>query len=255
MVYKFDDYVFEKKLEFFLLSIDENATIESFKERVVNFLRNNVSNKQQAKEFLLRTAEKLKLKRSLIIFLVSTVLSFNLLTKFEILNVFREGGDRSVYELVYKEFKGENEMDKFLDHLAHRESSGRYHIVKSDPSGTHVYLGAFQLSKIALKDIGVQVDVNKFKKDPSVFPPEKQKEAVTQYLKKNEQYLKNYFGYIGKTINGIEVTKSGLLAAAHLVGQGKVKKFLSTNGEKDPRDGNGVRCSTYMSEFAGYNID
>jgi hypothetical protein len=44
-----------------------------------------------------------------------------------------------------------------------------------------------------------------------------------------DKYYKNYcFG--SKTINGIKVTESGILAAAHLSGAGNVKKFLRSNG-------------------------
>ncbi|MCK9417553.1 peptidoglycan-binding protein LysM, partial [Candidatus Dojkabacteria bacterium] len=72
--------------------------------------------------------------------------------------------------------------------------------------------------------------------------------------KKNKQYLKNYSDYVGKTINDIEITWSGLLAAAHLGGQKHVKDFLKSNGKKDFADANGVEISVYLKEFSGYKL-
>ena len=35
-------------------------------------------------------------------------------------------------------------------------------------------------------------------------------------------------------MNGIEITESGILAAAHLSGAGNVKKYLRSNGKTKP---------------------
>ena len=59
--------------------------------------------------------------------------------------------------------------------------------------------------------------------------------------------------YIGCTINGVKITKSGLLAAAHLSGAGNVKSFLN-GGIDDFKDGNGTKLTTYLKEFSNYNF-
>lgn len=65
--------------------------------------------------------------------------------------------------------------------------------------------------------------------------------------------------HIGKTIKGIEITESGIIAAAHLKGYGNSKhpgviQFLKTDGEIDPKDGNKTPVSKYMSVFANYDL-
>jgi len=65
--------------------------------------------------------------------------------------------------------------------------------------------------------------------------------------------------HIGKTIKGIEITESGIIAAAHLKGYGNSKhpgviQFLNTNGEIDPKDGYKTPVSKYMSTFANYDL-
>jgi hypothetical protein len=49
------------------------------------------------------------------------------------------------------------------------------------------------------------------------------------------------------------ITESGILAAAHLGGQGSVKRYFK-NG-KVFRDGNGTKITSYMKTFSGYDIN
>lgn len=60
--------------------------------------------------------------------------------------------------------------------------------------------------------------------------------------------------YVGKKINGVEVTLDGMRAAAHLGGSPGLKRYLESNGEKDPPDGLGTRRVDYMRKFAGASV-
>lgn len=248
MIYNFNDYTFQQKLEKFILSIDESID-ESFKDRILKFI-SNIKTKEQAKQFLLKTINNLKgnlkVKKYFSFFIIKAILTLGFISATEIVDLFKDNPN-SIY-VSFKNFLKPKE--EFISKLFQRESSGRSHIVKGS------YIGGFQFGKQALKDIGMgDITVKKFKQNPNIFPYHKQVEALDKLLKKNENYMKNYMNYIGKIINGIEITKSGILAAAHLVGQKKVKVFLSSNGKKDPKDGNGTKCSTYMREFSGYNLE
>ncbi len=55
--------------------------------------------------------------------------------------------------------------------------------------------------------------------------------------------------YIGKSIKGVTVTYSGLVAVAHLGGKGGLKKFLKTGGQYDPHDGSDTRKGTHLSDY------
>jgi hypothetical protein len=59
---------------------------------------------------------------------------------------------------------------------------------------------------------------------------------------------------VGKTINGIKITESGILAAAHLSGAGNVKKFLRSNGTECFSDAYGSSIQHYLRKFAGYDV-
>jgi hypothetical protein len=52
----------------------------------------------------------------------------------------------------------------------------------------------------------------------------------------------------------VEVTESGILAAAHLAGAGNVKKYLRSYGENDVEDAYGTSISEYLEKFSGYDL-
>lgn len=58
--------------------------------------------------------------------------------------------------------------------------------------------------------------------------------------------------FIGKQIRGIVITKSGLLAAAHLRGEKNVAKLLLKN--QTSQDELGTSILDYLKEFAGYQV-
>ena len=73
-------------------------------------------------------------------------------------------------------------------------------------------------------------------------------------LQKNKHTLRREIkNYVGQTINGIYITESGILAAAHLGGASNVKKFFRKGYEF--KDGNGTKMTSYMVRFAGYNLN
>ena len=135
------------------------------------------------------------------------------------------------------------ELEKFLDAIGHRESTNRYDVV--NPWG---YMGRYQFGRSTLKGLGYDVSKKEF-----LSNPELQEEAMLSLLKHNKEKLQKYIDvFDGKTINGIYITESGILAAAHLGGQGSVKRYFR-NG-KVFKDGNGTKITSYMDKFSGYDI-
>jgi len=129
----------------------------------------------------------------------------------------------------------------FLDALAFKESSNRYHV-----SNQYGYMGKYQFGQATLKGLGYHVSREEFINDPEL-----QEEAMIDLLLHNREYLLDYIeDWEGKTVNGIVVTESGILAAAHLGGQRNVRNFFRYN--KDFEDGNGTKLSYYLERFGGY---
>ena len=131
----------------------------------------------------------------------------------------------------------------FLNDLGHRESGNRYDVVNR-----FGYMGRYQFGKSTLRTLKIKVDRETFLSNPQL-----QDYAMHKLLCYNKSKLKKYIdNFDGQVIHGILVTESGILAAAHLGGQGSVKKWFRTG--KVRKDANGVKITSYMVKFGGYNL-
>ncbi len=131
----------------------------------------------------------------------------------------------------------------FKEAVGFKESQGRYHIVN-----TLGYLGKYQFGKSTLKRFKIY-NTNQF-----LESPEMQEDAFIALCSVNKWILrKDIERSVGKKINGIVITESGILAAAHLAGAGNVKKFLRSNGSKVFKDSYGSSLQYYMKKFSGYD--
>lgn len=130
----------------------------------------------------------------------------------------------------------------FKEAVAFKESQGRYNMINSLG-----YLGKYQFGTSALRFIGINNNAA-FLSNPAL-----QEKAFVALLKINKSKLKDIIEeYRGKTIDGVRITESGILAAAHLGGAGSVRKYLESNGEKKCKDQYGASVRSYMKEFGGY---
>ncbi len=130
----------------------------------------------------------------------------------------------------------------FKEALAFKESQGKYHKVN-----TLGYLGKYQFGRETLKSVGIH-DSLAFLRNPKL-----QEKAFVALLSKNKWELRDEIKeYSGKVVDGVKITESGLLAAAHLGGVGSVKKFLCSNGARKCKDDYGTSVKSYMKWFGGY---
>ena len=137
----------------------------------------------------------------------------------------------------------EDELNRFLTDIGFRESGNRY-----DITNTWGYMGKYQFGKSTLKGLGFNVTRKEFLNNPQL-----QEEAMMALLNHNKEKLQQYIDiYDGKTINGMYISESGILAAAHLGGQGSVKRYFK-NG-KVFKDAYGTKITSYMKQFSGYDI-
>lgn len=135
--------------------------------------------------------------------------------------------------------------NKFLEDLGMRESSGNYKAVNQ-----FGYLGKYQFGRKTLNNLGYRnISNRQFLSDPSI-----QEQAMEDLLVHNKKVLRRYIRkYEGRLVNGIYITESGILAAAHLAGAGNVRKFFRKGYEF--RDGNGTKMTSYMRKFSNYELD
>ncbi|PNQ72704.1 peptidoglycan-binding protein LysM [Hanstruepera neustonica] len=131
----------------------------------------------------------------------------------------------------------------FKEALGFKESGGDYFTVN-----TFGYLGKYQFGKETLKMIGVY-NLTHFLNNPEI-----QEKAFLANAERNKWILrKDIDKFVGKTINGIHITESGILAAAHLAGPGNVKKYLRSYGSDVFADAFGTTIQHYIKKFSGYD--
>lgn len=132
----------------------------------------------------------------------------------------------------------------FKEALAFKESGGDYKSINE-----YGYLGKYQFGKGTLKLVGIY-DTLDFINSPAL-----QEAAFYANASRNKWILqRDIKRFVGKTINGVEVTESGILAAAHLAGPGSVKKYLRSWGAHAFSDAFGTSIRNYMKRFGGYDV-
>ncbi len=158
--------------------------------------------------------------------------------------------------------QNKNGFDEFATAIRERESNNDYAAVNQ--AG---YLGAYQFGMARLCDLGLteritgttgygnecfkwrtEYSQDNFLKDSSLQDYTFKKHVAL--LK--ESIINSFSSMIGSTRFETLITLSGLVAGAHLLGLGAVRKFveLGING----KDGNGTSIKSYIVDFQGYKL-
>ena len=137
----------------------------------------------------------------------------------------------------------DNSYVAFKEAIAFKESQGNYSAVN-----TLGYLGKYQFGVTTLELLGIN--------NPELFleTPVLQENVFLANTKRNKWVLRRDIKrFVGKTIDGVRITESGILAAAHLAGPGNVKRYLRSYGAIDSADAYGTDILSYMQKFSGYD--
>ncbi len=157
--------------------------------------------------------------------------------------------------------------EAFFAAIRQRESSNDYGIVNGPG-----FVGAYQFGEAALIDLGfVNPDGHNFDNDINggwtgklgingtaefLANHSAQDQAAAEWwplLWSRIRGLDLEF-YDQQTLNGVRLTKSGMVAAAHLVGTGALRTFINSGGTTIIRDGNGTAITDYLTLFADYDL-
>lgn len=147
-----------------------------------------------------------------------------------------------ISEPTYQLFLGKTYVG-FKEALGFKESRGDYSTINQLG-----YLGKYQFGKSTLRIIGVH-NPHLFLKDTKL-----QEDAFAANTARNKWILRRDIKrFVGTYINGVKITESGILAAAHLAGAGNVKKYLRSGGLNSFNDAFGTSVEYYIKKFSGYD--
>lgn len=136
-----------------------------------------------------------------------------------------------------------NSYTEFLHDIGFAESGNDYSRIN-----TLGYLGKYQFGESTLRTLKYTGTTKEFINSQWL-----QEHYMSKNLKYNHRRLESIIKqYDGTIIDGNVITTSGILAAAHLAGQGNVKKFFKFG--KNPNDKYGTRLTDYLFKFSGYTI-
>lgn len=138
---------------------------------------------------------------------------------------------------------------KLMTKMSLAESSGDW--TKVNRIGA---MGRYQFLRTTLQGLGIDIDTGEFRSNPNVFPPSVQDSAMIAYLKYNERILQEIMDeHLGDTLEcGAVVTRTGILAAAHLGGAGSVRRFFREGYVA--QDENGTTIVDYIVKFQTANL-
>jgi hypothetical protein len=157
---------------------------------------------------------------------------------------------QSIYGLINQKYH-ESEFSRFVNDLGSSESGNNW--LSINLIGC---FGEWQFEESTLNFLGYRkITLNRFKANPEIFPRELQLKALKTLIRVNLLYLINYEHFIGDSINGVVITKSGMIAASHLGGAGSLQKFLDSNGKINRKDVLGTSISDYLKRFRFYDLD
>jgi hypothetical protein len=145
----------------------------------------------------------------------------------------------------------ESEFRRFINDLGFRESGNNW--LSINRIGC---FGEWQFSESTLRYLGYRkITLRRFRANPGIFPREMQEKALRALIRVNRALLSDYEHYIGDSINGIRITRSGMIAASHLGGAGSLKKFLDSGGKINRKDILGTSVYDYLRIFSNYNLE
>lgn len=157
---------------------------------------------------------------------------------------------RQALDVLESQFH-EAEFSRFIADLGYKESGNNWQSVNKIGC-----FGEWQFQESTLRYLGyTKITLHKFRKNPQIFPPELQLQALKNLIQFNLGCLEQYEHFIGDSINGIRITKSGMIAAAHLGGAGSLQKYLNSNGHVNKRDVFGTSIHDYLKKFSYYDLE
>lgn len=165
----------------------------------------------------------------------------------------REGYDQATPEeqAQMDNILGVGDTSGVREALRANESGGRTDVVDFNKEDGKDHVGLYQFGQDRLDDYnkanGTSVTVEQLKE----MSAEEQEKIADWHFDDIDAYIdsNNLEKYVGQTIGGVTITRSSMIAMAHLGGKSGMKQFLETDGKYNPSDGK-TKLSDYARDFA-----
>jgi hypothetical protein len=135
-------------------------------------------------------------------------------------------------------------VELFMKRVAWIESGGKHTVTNE-----FGMMGKYQFSPSTVRVLGFKVSQKEFLHNSKL-----QDSVMLAYMKANHRELAPLIRrYNGKMVNGVRITRAGILAGAHFAGSHGVRAYLTGNGS-NVTDARGTTVTKYMSYFSNFNL-
>jgi hypothetical protein len=135
-------------------------------------------------------------------------------------------------------------IEQFMDRVAAIETPGGTHRTVNQFG----MMGRYQFSPSTVRVLGFRVSQREFLNNKQI-----QDTVMLRYMKVNNRELSGYINrYNGRIVNGVKITRAGVLAGAHFAGSEGVKAFFRNGSNRT--DANGTSVAKYMSKFSNFHL-
>lgn len=191
------------------------------------------------------------IKRMIVLVLMLLLVTSNIAPSLTDSSITINRNNKMAYN-YFEQIRYDNVFEAFINKLGFDESRNNWKAINQIGA-----IGEFQFIGSTLKKLGYEeITANKFKQNPEIFPPELQRRVLQTLIQSNINIMKRYIDtYQGRKINGVLITKAGIIAACHLAGPGGVMKYLKSNGLENAADINGANVERYMRNYQAYNLN
>jgi hypothetical protein len=170
-----------------------------------------------------------------------------------------EDRDRSYAEDRGREQRGYDRQDAAVSEAANvyeslfgTESGGNFGAANSEGYVGRSQFGQARLDDWAQANGAPRVTPEQFRANPDL-----QVQVEEWHFSDINNFIddQGLMQFEGQTIAGVPITRSGMVAMAHLGGSNGMKRFLESGGEYNPSDSNGTSLSDYARTHGGLSTD
>ena len=132
------------------------------------------------------------------------------------------------------------------------ESGGDTEAVDFNKEDGKDHVGLYQFGQARLDDYNNANNTSHTVADLKAMSEEEQEAIADWHFADIETFIDDngLDKFVGQTVGGVNITRSGLIAMAHLGGNGGMKKFLETDGEYNPDDSSSTVKGNSLAQYA-----
>lgn len=132
------------------------------------------------------------------------------------------------------------------------ESGGDTKAVDFNKEDGKDHVGLYQFGQARLDDYNAANNTSHTVADLKAMSEEEQEKIADWHFADIETFIDDngLEKFVGQTIGGVNITRSGLIAMAHLGGKGGMKEFLETDGEYNPDDSSSTVTGNSLAQYA-----